>query len=388
MRVVNCVPIVRTGSVTVMARDIGLAFRHYGLEVADLEYHPGQKVPRALPRLLDWLSRSPDGGLLVDINGVVANSNLVARAMRERPDTFNCFTFMTDTPLLFNDRLRKWPAHAIVGYVDRSFSELVEFMAYQRPDFIFYPHGGPPAAKNRLSTAEREIEVLFVGNVGKVAPPTEHAATLYGDDAKLITLFAASLETTDPVKTPFQIVRETAALTNAGYSRNNIALVATHLEIYLSNISRLRVLSSLNGFGVTVVGSIADGAFGPATDIQSLGFQPFNACVDLMRRAKVLLNIVPSFPNGGHERPFYALSQGTAVMTTRSSFLEADQRAHGFIEFFDIARDDIGGALRRLNSDLDRGTMDREAMLRDYEQRHTWKQRAEPLLARAGEKFS
>ena len=371
-----------------MARDIGQALRCHGVEVVDFDYYPGQNVPQTLPRLLDWLSRSPDGGLLFDINGRVVTINLVARAMQERPDTFNCCTFMTDTPLHFNDRLRNWPADAIVGYVDRSFPELFDFMDYQRPDFIFHPHGGPPAAEDCLLTADREIEILFVGNVAKVVPPAEHAATLYGDNAKLIALFCSSLEAIDPAKTPFQIAHQTASLTNVYYSRNNIALVATHLERYLSNVSRLRVLSSLNGFSVTVVGNIADGTLRPKTNIQALGFQPFGACVDLMRRAKILLNIVPSFPNGGHERPFYALSQGTAVMTTQSSFLEADQHTHGFINFFDIARGDIGHATTSLLAKLERGAMDRAAMLRDYEQRHTWQQRSEQILAHASKNFA
>lgn len=99
MRVVNCIPMVRTGSVTVMARDMGRALRTLGMDVMDLEYLPGERIPRTLPRFLDWLSKSTDGGLLVDINGVVVTSDLVARATRERPGTFKCFTFLTDTPL-------------------------------------------------------------------------------------------------------------------------------------------------------------------------------------------------------------------------------------------------------------------------------------------------
>ena len=76
-----------------MARDIGQAFRLLGIDAIDVEYQPGQKVPSKLALSLDWLSKSTDGGLLVDINGAVVNSTLVARAARERPDTFTCFTF-------------------------------------------------------------------------------------------------------------------------------------------------------------------------------------------------------------------------------------------------------------------------------------------------------
>ena len=49
MRVVNCVPVVETGSVTVMARDICTAFRLLGGEVRELEYLPGRNVPECFP---------------------------------------------------------------------------------------------------------------------------------------------------------------------------------------------------------------------------------------------------------------------------------------------------------------------------------------------------
>jgi hypothetical protein len=362
MRIVNCVPIVRNGSVTVMARDIGQAFRDHGLDVMDIDYQPGQKVPRNLPRLLDWLSTSKDGGLLVDINGVVANSSLVARAMQERPGTFNCFTFLTDTPFNFNDRLRKWPENALVGFVDRSFDKLVTFMEYDRPDFIFHPHGGPPIAGDHLANAMREIDILFIGNITAVNPPPDHARSLYGENTELVELFTESFENVDPAKTPFESTRETGLNAGHEFTRDDIALVSKHLEIYLSNASRLRVLSSLDGLGVTIVGKIEDDALGSDTDVRVLGFQPFDACVDLMGRAKILLNIVPSFPNGGHERIFYAQSQGAGVLTTRSTFLEEDRRAHGCVEFFDIARDEVRDKLTRFHQSLNTGDADKDTI--------------------------
>ena len=380
MRVVNCIPMVRSGSVTVMARDMGRALRTLGMDVMDLEYLPGGRIPRTLPRFLDWLSKSTDGGLLVDINGVVVTSDLVARATRERPGTFKCFTFLTDTPLCFNDRLREWPEKAIVGLVDRSFEELVEFMRYQRPQFTFFPHGGPPVDWPSVPTSERNIDILFVGNLASVEPPTNHAEMLYGDNVELIKLFLTSLEALVPNQTPFETCRRSALAKSGVYTRNNVGLVATHLELYLSNVSRQKVLSSLEGLEVTVTGNVMEDAFDPKTGITARGFQPFEACLDLMRQAKVVLNVSPGFPNGGHERIFYALSQGAAVMTTESTFLADDRGAHGFVEFFDITARDAREKLIQLLADLDQGTLDRDAMLAHYEGQHTWRHRLEPVL--------
>jgi hypothetical protein len=386
MRVVNCVPVVQTGSVTVMARDIGAALRSHGLAVRNMEYRPGRNAPEALPELVKWLSESDNGGLLVDINGAIITSKPGARAMERHAGAIESFSFITDTPLHFPGRLENWPLGAMAGLVDSSFFDLARFMKYQRPHFFFHPHGGPPVPSRPRETPERDIEILFIGNIARADGPAVHASSLYGSDPALVALFVTSFENLTPDKTPFQVTLETARGMANAYRRKDVALVAVHLEVYLSNVSRLQTLESLKGLGVTVVGEVAEQALGTGSDIRALGFHPFAACLDLIGRAKILVNIVPSFPNGAHERIFYALSRGTAVMTTRSTFLEADRLAHGFIEFFDIADKNIREESIALRDNLDRDGLDHDAMSRHYENHHTWGQRLEPILNHLREK--
>jgi hypothetical protein len=387
MRALNCVPDLQTGSVAVMTQDIGRALRRLGLDVANMQYRSGDRLPREMPRLLDWLTKSPDGGLLIDINGRVVTIGLVARANQERPGTFICFTFLTDTPLHFTDRLRKWPADAMIGYVDRSFPELIEFMGYDRPSFIFHPHAGPPAIAGP-AISRRDIDILFIGNVAKIDPPSVQASRLLGENRRLVELFIAAHGRTDQRLTPFQTVRRIAMDLGGAYTVQDIALVAGHLELYLSNTSRVKVLSSLASRKVTIVGNIADGTLRPGQAVTSFGYRSFRQCVDLMSRAKILVNVVPSFPNGGHERVFYAMSRGAAVLTTRSTFLAGDAEAHGFVGFIDPARDDVSRDADTFLGILDAGARDRDAMLGYYTDHHTWEHRLAPVLARARERFA
>lgn len=370
-----------------MARDIGHSLRRLGLDVVDMEYRSGAKVPRQMPRLLDWLSKSPDGGLLVDINGRVVTTGLVARASQERPGAFICFTFLTDTPLHFHDRLEKWPIDAIIGYVDRSFPDLINFMGYERPRFVFHPHGGPSVEPGR-TTSQRDIDLLFIGNVAKVDPVQVHASRVFGDNRKLIELLISSHEAFDPSKTPFQTVLNVAATLGGDFNVGDIALVAREFELYSSNINRLKVLSALTRHELSVVGRIAEGTLERNRNVRSLGYMSYRQCVDLMSRAKILVNVVPSFPNGGHERIFYAMSQGAAVMTMRSTYLEGDVAAHGFVRFFDIKQGDISGQLDRLLGDLDEGRLDRDGMLKFYRDHHAWERRLAPVVGQARERFA
>ena len=380
MRLVNCVPVVRTGSVTVMARDIGEAFRSHGVDVRDMDYRPGENMPETLPGLMRWLAEAGDGGLLVDINGAIVTSNPVKPFLAERGKVFNSFTFLTDAPLHFPSRLENWPLGGMVGLVDPSFRDLARFMKYQRADFLSFPHGGPEPLGRIATNSERDIDVLFIGNIPAMRPIQAHAEHLHPDQPKPAALLVNSFENHDPTKTPFQMTLDTALSMKNGYRRRDVALAAAHLERYLNYVARAKTLSRLGGLNVKLAGNIAEGAVDSNVDIQALDFVPYDACLELMGRAKIVVNIRPGLPNGAHERVFYALSRGAAVLTTPSTLLEADRQAHDFIDFFDIASGDVREKLISLREKLDGETIDRDAMWGHYRKHHTWRQRVEPIL--------
>jgi hypothetical protein len=388
MRVVNCVPVVRTGSVTVMARDIGHALRSLGADVRDMDYKPGQNIPGDFPELMTWLSEGPPESLLVDINGAIVTSRPARPFLLAQESKYNCFTFLTDAPLHFPTRFENWPTGGIVGLVDHTFRDLALFMKFQRPEFVFFPHAGPRIPKWVASTADRDIDVLIIGNVAAIEPVEAHTMKLYPDQPRLAALFVNGFHRYDPSKTPFQVVRETAMAMKSGYRRKDVALTAVHLESYVNHAARAATLSQLKGLKVTLAGNVADGALASDFDIHALDFVPFDACLALMARARVVVNIRPGFPNGAHERIFYALSRGAAVLTTQASYLDTDRSAHEFIEFFDVESGNVREKLIGLLDRIDKDAIDRDEMLRHYSAHHTWKQRLEPILTHPRQGFA
>lgn len=383
MRVVNCVPIIRTGSVTVMARDIGRALLSHGAEVRDMDYRPGQNLPETFPDLMKWMAEPGDGGLLVDINGAIVTSKPAEPFMAARGNRFNSFTFLTDAPLHFPSRFEHWPIGGLVGLVDRSFFDLARFMKFDRPDYLFLPHAGPDIPRSLIPRSARDIDILLIGNIAKIDSVGDHARQIFATEPEQVGLFVDSFENRAPMKTPFEVTRETAVAAKRGYRRKDVALVAAYLEKYLNNMARVEILSHLGGLDVTLVGNIADDTLAFGARVRQLGFVPFDTSLALMERAKILVNVRPGFPNGGHERIFYALSRGAAVLTNASSFLEADTVKHELIRFFEEVGVDARDKLSALLDDLDQGAVDRDAMPPHYESHHTWKQRLEIVLTHA-----
>ena len=104
--------------------------------------------------------------------------------------------------------------------------------------------------------------------------------------------------------------------------------------------------------------------------------------------AKVLIDISPSFREGGHERIFYGLSKGCCVSTNRSDCLDQDRAEHSFLQFHADDLSDIADVCMRLRDEIAPDAYERERMLAHYTATHTWRHRLEPVfdrLSRSGQ---
>jgi hypothetical protein len=217
---------------------IGLALGYLGTDVRDMDYVPGRNITATFPELMNWLAASEDAGLLIDINGAIITSKPAGPFLAARPVEFNCITFLTDAPLHFPSRFEKWPKDAIVSLVNNTFQDISRFMKYDRPDFINFAHAGPQLLERIATTAERDIDVLFIGNVAAIEPAQAHAGKLYPGRPKLAAFFVNGFHRFNPSKTPLRTAPETAIAMKENYLRKDVALVVVHLEIYQNNMLR------------------------------------------------------------------------------------------------------------------------------------------------------
>jgi hypothetical protein len=162
---------------------------------------------------MKWVSASGDPGLLFNINGAVVTSKPGASIVTSLGERIRTFTFLTDSPLHFPSRFANWPPGGTVDLVDSSFRDQAHFIRYDRTSF---PHAGPDVQKPTVSCDERDIDILFIGSLGRVLSPNTQAAGLYPDKPRLAALFVNAFENRDPAKTSFQFALETARAMNNG----------------------------------------------------------------------------------------------------------------------------------------------------------------------------
>lgn len=158
-----------------------------------------------------------------------------------------------------------------------------------------------------------------------------------------------------------------------------------YVDHFMRGYDRLRLLQAIRDVPVHVFGGTCMQVKGwnyylkGQSNIVLHPSLPFPEAIQIMRKAKICLNSVPSFPDGSHERVFYSLGGYCLPFTTESRFLREE-----FGELIGYYRHD---RLSSVNDDLIKILRDEKDLKERVESaraiarsRHTWDQRAQTLV--------
>lgn len=158
-------------------------------------------------------------------------------------------------------------------------------------------------------------------------------------------------------------------------------------EYYIRALDRVRLLNALKDYPVHIFGSSADeSSWENLLEIKNGHYTlhpgvPFLEVVKIMQQAEIVLNSCPSFKYGAHERIFYGIGAGAAVLTNRTPWIESH-----FTEGHDILLYDsqfpektaslIGKVLSNNNFRISMVRAGQAKILKE----HTWDMRARQFL--------
>ena len=141
---------------------------------------------------------------------------------------------------------------------------------------------------------------------------------------------------------------------------------------------RNAVLERLPDIAITIVSNHLPASLAGRKNLRYLGhIDDFAEVRRLMGSAKLVLNTTSKFPSGSHERIWFGMAEGAAILTDRSSYLDGQFEHLADLLFLPqgpVAVGDLAylAYLLRDGPRLDAIT-DRAAAL--YRDNHTWKQR-------------
>jgi len=323
-------------------------------------------------------SREAGNTFIVDLN---------ARMRLPQTETFKKFSFITDHPFALLEQILACPPNNVLGYVDRSHRAFLD--ALQLPQRrLFFPHGGPPPEPNRMPIKERKIDAFFVGRL-------DHSP-------RLKDLKEGLKKSPDPIP---RIIQETAERALTGTPLFEALILASRdAQVELKDIGlpgiqnclsiasnwaearrRHDILTNLDGVKITLAGSIRHDFFDKTPpNIEFLGPIPFVEAQSRIRQAKLLLNIVGVFPDGSHERIWYGMANGCAVLTDRGKLINEDFTDGENIFCWPEDHKKMSaflGDLLETPSKLENAV---NSAISIYRVKHTWTQRAETILTAMG----
>ena len=294
------------------------------------------------------------GSFVIDINGKMDTGNFPKLAL------------VVDHPLN-HLHLSEPGRRTVLGVIDQGHCEL---SAYLGAPTAFIPHGGPEIDAEAFD-AERDIDVLFVGNI-----PERCVASDHWEEIALKMGEVASHASLDP----FVLLIEALGSACEGLSRSKLKLLLDMATNESQRLSRVAAITSVKDCVFHVVGHLpkeVEMQMSPKSILHGFNAS-FVQSWALMRRSKIVINISQKFPHGSHERIWYAMASGSAVVTNRSRFVEQDFTHGRDILFYDDPCQ-VGELVN--HALVGRGDRGLAAAARPiYEAGHTWTDRAERIL--------
>lgn len=252
---------------------------------------------------------------------------------------------------------------------------------------ICLPHAFE-ASEYSPADSPRDIPLLFCGSLIDPLEIEEHWRQYFKEplvshliQAAEKTLFSASATYQEAYQEVVEAFPDTFAL----LSRTQISAIATMLDRYVRAKDRIQLLQSLAGLPVHIYGNcLSSRSWGDFLDI-SKGYQIYPAVnfqehLGLLKRSQVVLNSSPMFKTGGHERIFYGLGSGAAVLTNKTPWNQEHFTAHELLTYSSGTPGEMRPYLEELLDQKLPLTAMAEKGQKRVMQEHTWDTRASQLL--------
>lgn len=230
------------------------------------------------------------------------------------------YNYILDHPMYYDDTLSKAPNLGTMLCVDRNHVKYINRFYPNIKQAFFLPLGGD----NKLDGIgkdwnERKIDVLYVGgykgdlDITHLPDGSEHILTKLLQNMEWPTEYAIEQE-----------MKDTKDTFNEIQLKNEI-LHYKDLDWYIMTFIRVEVIRALikGGINVTVYGSNWEKfEYYNSPHFIHKGLVTQEECLKKMKESKIVLNVMPWFKAGTHDRVINAMLSGAVCLTDSSSYME------------------------------------------------------------------
>lgn len=297
---------------------------------------------------------------------------------------------MQDPPYFAHDRLVAGTARKLIAVHDAAYESYLQRVPALRGPRRLLTCGGRAPDAPLLPFEQRNIDVLVSMSVTPAAQLDAELAALPPDPRRLVRqIVEAALDSSDVVvhDVAFRLLAPrgieewfAAPERHSGELRFALALMQVAYQ-HVHARRRLRLAPQILALPAVIYGNGWEGLVGKKSRAQVRGPASFAEVLDATARARIALNVMPPVNDAPHDRTCYAMLAGAAYLTDPNAFFRREYRAGEEIGFYDLRTRTLADEVRTLLDDPARLAAMAEAGRAATAARHTWRHRAEELLA-------
>ena len=331
--------------------------------------------------------REKDYDMILSFNGMILG---VQEQLIKNPNTL-FWSFLVDHPYYHHWRLLTKCNNHIVSCVDRKHVDYVK-KYYPNVDKICYmPHGGNVPHMDSVPYENREYNVCFMGTFRDLKDYEERIESLQEPDRTIMIsianeMKAGSKETFEGLLDK-ELQKRGIQITQSQYTDflNVVSFVDTYVRMY----NRKVILDSLTSNGIIV------DVFGNGWEnykcehpefIRIHGNIPYDEVLRVMSNSKIIINILPLFRDGSHERVFTSMLCGGVCVSEINAYLSETFKHGEDIVFFDMQNlDTLCANIKELLNNTELGDSIAKKGKEKVNNEHLWKNRAYDIVKIASE---
>ncbi len=296
-----------------------------------------------------------------------------------------CINILLDHPYWYTDILKNMPLNGIVLCVDRGHMDYVNRFYPKISVNGFIPHGGTVMSGRPKSIMERGIDVFYAGSLyAEYADKQKPDFSKWDFPAEMICEETIQKLFRNPAGVIEDVLEETLREHGITMSDEELGLFISscvYIERVVSSYFREKILRVIARAGIRLE---LYGAGWEKCDWLSLpnvyygGRISPEAVLEKMEDSKIVLNSMPWFKDGSHERIINGMLRGAVVCSDTSRYLEEILPRDAWMTF-GLEEEELADLPRRVKAILN----DVEAMQRIADagyalarKKHTWQARA------------
>lgn len=283
--------------------------------------------------------RDREYDLILAFNGIMLG---VQEKLTKNPNTL-FWSFLVDHPYYHHSRLLAKCNNHIVSCIDNNHVEYIKKYYPNIEHVCFVPHGGDRIdMQESIPLENRKYDVCFFGTYRDLKAYETQLELLPQPDKDIMNGIAEQLKAGSH-STLEELLEGSLKKSNYSVTRKEFADLLNavkFVDMYVRLYHRTVLIDKLTSEGITV------NLFGNGWEhyecknkeyVRIHGSIPYSAVLETMYDSKIVLNTLPLFRDGSHERVFTAMNCGAVCVTESNKYLEQLFEHDKDVVFFNIS---------------------------------------------------